>query len=118
MDSDAVMPDEQGFSKLFTKIQEEIKETEPELKQDEMLAQFSATNYWLTLFKPMLESRIEAYRHLLEVRFDGTESMADIGVRFTLSSLVAHELQNIINTVELTTQVVSAKHDKARHKTA
>lgn len=118
MDSDAVMPDEHGFAKLFNSIQEEINESEPELRQDEMMAQFSATNYWLTLFRPMLESRIEAYKHLLEVKFDGTESMAEIGIRFTLSSLVAQELENIINTVELTTQVVSAKHDKSKPKTA
>jgi len=117
MEDEAVVPDERGYGKLFNSIQEDLKETEPELRQDEMCAQFSQTNYWLTLFKPMLESRIEVYKHLTEVRFDGTESMAEIGVRFTLSSLVAQELQNIINTIELTTQVVKNNDRQKRPKT-
>jgi hypothetical protein len=117
MDDNAVTPDEQGFGKLFNKLQEDIESSKPiELKQEDMMAQFSQTNYWQSLFKPMLEDRIEAYAHLSEVKFNGMETMEEIGVRFTLSSLVAKELQDIINTVELTTQVVNEAKEKNAKK--
>ena len=119
--ADVVLPDEKDLSlrasikRVMRRIDKIKKKTQDE-KYDELWYYLRQYNGWVKALKPYLEARIEAYKTLAEAKFDGTETMEEIGVRFTLGSLVINELQAIIDKVEVTSQVVAERKKKEKER--
>jgi len=117
MDSDAVIPDEKdmGIKSIVDRLNE-IKEKTADEKYDELFYMLNQYGGWVEGLKPMIQARIEAYKEMREVDFKGNESMSEVGMKFLLSSLVANELQDLLDQVESRRQQVAEDKDKKKEK--
>ena len=51
-----------------------------------------------------------------EVKFDGTETLLEIGTRYSLSSAVADELQSLLDLIEVNYKVIEEQKKREKVK--
>jgi hypothetical protein len=116
MTEEALIPDlDRKVFKTIQKVEETKPKSEGE-KRSEAIASLKGYVGWEKGIKPYIEARISSLKTLMEVDFDGKETVNDVGLRFLLCSQVAKELQDILNWVEVTAESVEAREKKEKKK--
>jgi hypothetical protein len=80
-------------------------------KTAESIAALRGVEGWANGLRPYIEERIKRLKEMSEVNLDGKETMAEIGLRFTISSAIASELNDLLVKVDATTKVVEERKD-------
>ena len=103
---EALMPDlDKGVYKTIRQVRESRPKSEGE-KRAEALAALIGYGGWEGGLKPYLKERIETLKAMSEVKFDGTETLLEIGTKYSLSSVIADELQSLLDLVEVNYKVI------------
>jgi len=113
---EALMPDlDKGVYKTIRQVRESRPKSEGE-KRAEALATLIGYGGWEGGLKPYLKDRIETLKAMNEVKFDGTETVLEIGTRYSLSSAIADELQSLLDLVDVNYRVIEeqTKRKKVR----
>ena len=111
-----VLPEKEDWAvkKAVRDIKKERIKTADE-KHDELWHALSGSRAWLGALKPYLETRIKTLKEMADVELTGGEDLKEIGLKFLVSSLVANELQAILNRVETTTKMIDERRAKEKH---
>jgi len=113
MSENALLPD------LGKMIKTTIKEVKPpkDVGDDLGWARIGKSPDWTVLIKPYLEDRILSLKAMTDVDLDGKESVEEVGVRFLICTAIGRELQNLIDLIEQTKEVVE-EMEEAEKKAA
>jgi hypothetical protein len=115
-----ILPDKEdqnsqfGVRRIIDQI-DEIKDKTDDEKYDELFYYLNQYNGWVNGLKPVIEDRIKAYRQLNEVAITGKESVSEVGTRFIIASLVAKELEGLIEMVEARARQIAEDKRKKKH---
>ena len=110
MSQDALIPD------LGQIIKTTIKEIQPseDVGDDVGWARIGKSPDWTVLLRPYLEDRISSLQAMTEVDLDGKESVEEVGVRFLICTAIGRELQNLVDLVEQTKEVIVEKEQEEK----
>lgn len=110
MSQDALIPD------LGQMIKTTIKEVKPpeDVGDDLGWARIGKSPDWTVLLRPYLEDRISSLQAMTEVDLDGKESVEEVGVRFLICTAIGRELQNLVDLVEQTKEVIVEKEQEEK----
>lgn len=115
--TDAIMPDLNQHVFAAAKGVAETKPKSEAEKREELIHIARNSHFWQRGLKPYIKSRIETLRGMLEVELTGNEPLEELGARFVIANAVAKELQDLINMVEVTADVIEERNDNKKKRT-